>query len=134
MVFGVFDGLHKGHEYFLREAGKLGDRLVAVITTDENVEKLKGRPPEKPFRERVEHVQGEDSVHEVIPNDSVLDSWGVLKSHQPDIIALGYDQTDLKKALENYLEKTGQRIELKVIESFEPHRYKSSLMNHNTRT
>ena len=34
MATGVFDILHLGHLYFLREARKLGDELVVVVATD----------------------------------------------------------------------------------------------------
>jgi len=41
LVFGTFDGLHDGHRFFLTEARKLGDRLIASVATDEIVERIK---------------------------------------------------------------------------------------------
>ena len=31
LVFGTFDPLHRGHEYFLGQAKKLGDELLVVV-------------------------------------------------------------------------------------------------------
>ncbi|MDO8574317.1 MAG: adenylyltransferase/cytidyltransferase family protein [bacterium] len=131
MVFGVFDGLHKGHKYFLSEAKKLGDSLIAVVTTNENVKKLKGNLPAANFNQRQEEVLKNDNVDEVVPNDRELFTWKVLDKHKPDIIAIGYDQTELEKALADYIQKKGLKIKLKVIPSFKPHRYKSSLINNH---
>lgn len=131
MVFGVFDGLHEGHKYFLSEAKKLGDFLIAVVTTDENVKKLKGNLSAANFNQRLEEVLKNDNVDEVVPNDRELFTWKVLDKHKPDIIAIGYDQTALEKALADYIQKKGLKIKLKVIPSFKPHLYKSSIINNN---
>lgn len=39
---GVFDLLHTGHLYYLKEARKLGDALFVAINSDESVRTLKG--------------------------------------------------------------------------------------------
>lgn len=129
MVFGVFDGLHEGHKYFLSEAKKLGDSLIAVVTTDENVKKLKGSLPINDFKIRQEEIRKKGDVDEVVPSDKELYTWGVINKYKPDVIAVGYDQTELKKALEDYLKEGGIKLELKVIPSFKPQQYKSSLLN-----
>ena len=36
-IFGVFDGIHDGHLFFIREAKKQGNRLVAIVARDEVV-------------------------------------------------------------------------------------------------
>jgi len=41
MVFGVFDGLHEGHLFFLDEAQKYGDNLIIVVASDINVKNIK---------------------------------------------------------------------------------------------
>ena len=43
LVFGTFDGLHEGHQFFLKKARALGDRLVVVVARDVSVIALKGR-------------------------------------------------------------------------------------------
>jgi FAD synthetase len=44
MATGVFDIIHLGHLYFLKEAKKLGDELIVVVATDKTAEKLKHNP------------------------------------------------------------------------------------------
>ena len=44
LAHGCFDVLHSGHLLHLREARKLGDRLVVSITADEFIHKGPGRP------------------------------------------------------------------------------------------
>jgi D-beta-D-heptose 7-phosphate kinase/D-beta-D-heptose 1-phosphate adenosyltransferase len=39
---GCFDILHYGHLHLLREARKLGDRLIVGINSDASVKRLKG--------------------------------------------------------------------------------------------
>jgi rfaE bifunctional protein nucleotidyltransferase chain/domain len=39
---GVFDLLHTGHLYFLKEAKREGDALIIALNSDESVRKLKG--------------------------------------------------------------------------------------------
>jgi rfaE bifunctional protein nucleotidyltransferase chain/domain len=39
---GVFDLLHTGHLYYLRQARRLGDALYVAINSDESVRALKG--------------------------------------------------------------------------------------------
>jgi len=47
MVFGTFDGLHKGHLNFFWQARKLAvdSFLVVSIARDKNVIKIKGKSP-----------------------------------------------------------------------------------------
>src|SRR5207245_1761445 len=44
MATGVFDLLHPGHVYFLREARKLGDELWVVVARDSTARKFKHEP------------------------------------------------------------------------------------------
>ncbi|MEI6711388.1 MAG: adenylyltransferase/cytidyltransferase family protein [bacterium] len=41
MTFGTFDRFHPGHEYYLREAKKLGDTLITIVARDNTVERIK---------------------------------------------------------------------------------------------
>ena len=129
MVVGVFDGIHGGHRAFFEEAKHYGDRLVAVVTRDEIVEALKGRPAGLDMEGRADELRAEDHVDEVVFGDTELDSWEVVRSHRPDVIALGYDQTDLKKAIEAHLENFHWHLELKVMRPHQPDVYHSGLMN-----
>jgi len=129
MVFGVFDGVHEGHRAFLREAKTQGEYLIVVVAQDAVVEMLKGHRPKWNILDRVEHLRKEDGVDEVVAGDGDLGEWFVLETYKPDVIALGYDQDALKSELEKYLETKDWQPELKVMQSFEPNKYKSGLLN-----
>ncbi|CUW26538.1 cytidyltransferase [Streptomyces sp. FBKL.4005] len=53
---GVYDLFHIGHLNILRQARRHCDRLIAGVTSDDLVERLKGRPPVVPLIERLEIV------------------------------------------------------------------------------
>jgi rfaE bifunctional protein nucleotidyltransferase chain/domain len=46
---GVFDLLHTGHLYYLKEARKLGDALIVALNADTSVRALKG--PSRPVQD-----------------------------------------------------------------------------------
>jgi len=129
LVFGTFDGVHEGHRAFLREARSLGDHLIAVVAQDAVVEMIKGRRPKWNILERIEHIQKEDGVNEVVMGDGDLGEWRVLEKYKPNVIALGYDQTVLKTELERHFAGRSDAPALRVMRSFEPQKYKSSLLN-----
>jgi FAD synthetase len=85
MATGVFDLLHLGHVYFLKEAKKLGDELVVVVATDKTAKKLK-HVPITPEDMRVKLVA------ELKPVDKAVlgyedDRYRIVKELKPDIIA-----------------------------------------------
>lgn len=86
---GCFDGLHPGHKYLIREARKLGDRLVVAVNTDESVRALKG--PGRPINTlmtRIDALSSVQEVSEVVPFDDLEALIFLLK---PDIIVKGDD-------------------------------------------
>ncbi len=129
MVFGVFDGVHEGHRAFFREAKTHGDYLIAVLTKDEIVEKLKKHKPKFSFARRTEELEKMDGVDEVVASDAELGTYGVVLQHKPDIIAFGYDQAEFKKDLEKNYEKFSWKPKIVVLSAHEPEKYKSSLLN-----
>ena len=118
MVFGTFDGLHDGHKAFLKEAKKYGDYLIAVVPSDNIVERLKGIPPKLTLSKRIKHLGNVDNVDSVIVGDDELGSWKVLQKHRPDIIALGHDQNLIKEDLERYLSKSDWKPEIRILKKF----------------
>ena len=129
MVFGTFDGVHPGHEYFFAEAKKLGDRLVVCIARDTIVEALKGRRPKRPEIERREALAESRSVDQVVYGDRELGSYRIVEEISPEVIALGYDQQELKDDLARWLNAKGKSIELVSIAAHHPELYKSSIVN-----
>lgn len=115
MVFGVFDILHEGHAYFLLEAKKLGSSLVAVLPPDEAVRHLKGRPPANPLALRMSNLEKSGLVDRVLTGDDSPHSWEVFQRVKPEVLALGYDQHELARALSSNFEKTGKSISIVFI-------------------
>jgi rfaE bifunctional protein nucleotidyltransferase chain/domain len=100
LVGGCFDLIHYGHISFLKEAKKLGDYLIVLLESDENVQKLKGegRPfhNQKQRKEMLESLSIVDSVIELPPitgNDKYL---SIIKDIHPAIIAITQDDRILK--------------------------------------
>ncbi len=122
MVFGVFDGLHPGHEFFLTAAARNCGELVVVVTTSEAAALLKGRIPRQDISERIAAIKsyGQDFI--VVAGDAVPGSWKVLKDHSPDVIFLGYDQHGIARELDRL------GFAYRFVESFKPEVYKSSLI------
>ena len=100
IVFGVFDLLHEGHVYFLKQAKKLGDKLVVIVAQDDNVIMLKNKKPKHSLSERINNMRHLGIADQVIKGDTRLNSWNAILRIRPKIIALGYDQSTLEKALE----------------------------------
>jgi cytidyltransferase-like protein len=123
LVFGVFDGFHEGHKFFLREALKRADELSVVVAPDAVVEKLKGKKPKVSFPDRVSAVSEFDNRIRALQGDAEEGSWYVLKNAQPDIVYLGYDQT----AIADELKRLNVRFDF--IAPHEPHMFKSSMLS-----
>lgn len=103
MATGTFDLLHMGHIYYLREAKKLGDRLVVVVARDSTVRKLKHEPitPEEMRLDLIKELKIVDEA--VLGHED--DMYATVKEIKPDIIALGYDQIHDEKKIEQELKK-----------------------------
>lgn len=126
LVFGTFDGIHKGHVHFLNEAKKLG-RLYVSVATDIVTKQLKDHLPLHDEKARQKMVKDLEIAEQVLIGEKEINSWKTLKTIRPDIIALGYDQRHLKKVL-TPLSKELQ-FKIKTIKSFEPKKYHSKFLN-----
>lgn len=91
LLFGTFDLFHAGHLSLLKQAHKLGDRIVVVIARDVNVKKTKGQLPLHDEKERLELLKHIDLIDEAVLGDA-KDVYKVIEKIKPDVIALGYDQ------------------------------------------
>ncbi|MES2087568.1 MAG: adenylyltransferase/cytidyltransferase family protein [Patescibacteria group bacterium] len=112
LVFGVFDILHDGHRYFLESAKALGDKLFVVLAPDEAVLDLKKNHPHNPLALRMKNLETEKIADHIFEGDSKSGSWNIFTELIPDIIALGYDQEPLGKALETFLAQTKHNVKL----------------------
>jgi len=103
MATGTFDLLHMGHIYFLKEAKKLGDKLVVVVATDKTVRRLKHEPI-NPQEIRLNIIKELKIVDEAFIGHED-DIYKIVNEIKPDIIALGYDQVHDEKTIEKELKK-----------------------------
>jgi FAD synthetase len=128
LVFGTFDGLHPGHDYFLREAKRLGDRLTVSLARNSTVVELKGREPKRDEGLRRQALAESEYVDEIIYGDRTLGAYQIIDDIKPDIIALGYDQLALRADLERFIKERALNIELISIAAFEPQRFHSLIL------
>jgi FAD synthetase len=132
MAAGTFDIFHAGHEYFLREAKKLGEKLIVVVARDSNVLKAKGKLPGNNEEKRLNNV-----VRSGIADSVVLGNEGsiftILSEIRPDVICLGYDQKVKEEDLRYKLDKIELKSQIIRLNSFRPEIYKSSLLRNNVK-
>ncbi|MGA1847705.1 MAG: 3,4-dihydroxy-2-butanone-4-phosphate synthase [Thermoplasmatota archaeon] len=116
MASGVFDLMHPGHLHFLRKARELGDELVVVVARDLTVQGLKRHPivNEKARREMVAAVRWVDAA--VLGYET--DQHRIVHEVQPDIIALGYDQSPDPEKLAGELKEEGLSVKVVRLDKF----------------
>jgi cytidyltransferase-like protein len=129
LVFGVFDGIHDGHRYFLNHAKDLGESLTIVVTQDAVVQELKDTPPRHTLSNRIKNLGCEFSDARIVPGDTTINTWHIIETEKPDIIALGYDQTALQHALQGYITDHGLDIAVTMIDDHDGENLHSSLIN-----
>src|SRR3989338_2941934 len=93
MVFGTFDGVHKGHLNFFKQARKLAPKsfLIVSVARDKNVLKIKGNFPVLNEKERITLIEKCKLADKVVLSGAGDHIPHIIKE-RPDIIALGYDQ------------------------------------------
>lgn len=129
LVFGTFDNIHPGHEYFLKQAHSFGRRLVVVVARDSFVSSHKNKQPLHDEISRLHFIQQHPLVTEACLADEEIGTYSVLEKIRPDYIILGHDQDALAKNLEDWMERTGHRFHIKRTKPFQRHKYSSTLLN-----
>lgn len=125
MCAGTFDTIHPGHLYYLSEAKKYGDRLVAVVARDKTSKDFKGKAPANNEKERLEKVRTLKIVDEaVLGNEGNI--FDIIERIKPDVVCLGYDQNVQKQQLEDELKKRNVKAEVIRIPAYMANVYKSS--------
>jgi len=129
MVFGTFDGLHKGHLNFLHQARKLTKDpfLIVSIARDKNVFKIKGKSPFLSEKKRVILMKKCKLVDKVVLSGIKNHIPHIVKEN-PDIIALGYDQKFYVKNLKKDLKNKGIFIKIKRLKPYKEKIYKNHLL------
>lgn len=130
MVFGTFDGLHKGHLDFFSQARKLvrNPFLVVSIARDKNVKHIKGKYPIKSEKKRMILVRKCKLVDEVVLSGVKNHIPHIIKE-SPDIIALGYDQKAYVKNLEKDLKNKDMVVKIIRLKSYKEKIYKNHLLH-----
>ena len=118
---GVFDLIHLGHVRFLEDAKKAGGknaRLIVIIARDTTAEKMKGKKPIMSEDQRKALVESLRVVDEAVLGYKDLDIGEVIEKIKPDIIALGYDQSEMELEVKEYLTKHKLPVSLVRIGKF----------------
>lgn len=110
LVGGCFDLLHYGHISFLKQAKKLGDHLIILLESDENVKRLKGEG--RPFhtqiqrKEMLESLSFVDEIRELPPIVGNEAYYTLIKKIRPSVIALTEGDPKLEHKM-NQAEQVG---------------------------
>lgn len=130
LVFGTFDGLHKGHKDFFRQAKEYGNYLVVVVGRDSTVQIVKNRLPKFNESERLVQVKNSKFIDEARLGNEATDPYRIIKEINPNIICLGYNQTHFTDKLAQKLKEMDLgNIQVKRLTAYKPDQFHSSLLN-----
>jgi FAD synthetase len=129
LASGTFDLLHLGHVKYLEEAKRAGGRnaeLIVIVARDGTVEKRRGTKPIVPENQRRALVGSLKVVDDVILGYEDFDIEKVIQKIKPDVIALGYDRSDIQQAVIDYVKEKRLVIKVVKIGKFEEEELNSS--------
>jgi len=134
MVFGTFDGLHKGHLDFFRQAKNFikNSYLIVSIARDKNVKKIKGDMPLLREKERAKLAKNCGLADKVILAGLNNHIAHIVKEN-PDVIALGYDQKAYVKNLKKDLKNKGILVKIIRLKPYKEHIYKNHLLKNKSK-
>src|SRR4030042_697101 len=105
VVFCTYDIVPPGHLSFFRQAKKRGDYLVVVVARDKNSEKAKGRPPLNNEKIRLANIRKIKLVDRAILGSRTYNFYQTIRTNEPGLIALGYDQKPTMHRLKKDLKR-----------------------------
>ncbi len=120
--------IHPGHEDFFAQARALDTEpyLIVSVARDSAVERIKGKRPRNSEVERLDAISKHIGIDDALLGDEVgfIDH---IAAAQPDIIALGYDQTgEYVDHLEEALRGANLETEIVWLKPYQPEIYKTS--------
>ena len=129
MIFGTFDGLHKGHLKYFKQAKSITPNsfLIVSIARDENVRRIKGEYPVLNEKERRLLVRKLTMIDKVVLS-GIRDHISHILRECPDIIALGYDQEAYTENLKKDLKNKGLLIKIVRLKPYREKVYKNNLL------
>lgn len=110
LVFGTFDGLHAGHEFFLRSAKARGTELAVGVARDAHVQQFKSHKPTVAEGRRLKQIEELPYVDSARLCDEDISSFQIIEDLSPDLIVLGHDQNDLEIALITWMGESGHYV------------------------
>ena len=116
LASGAFDLLHYGHLKFLEEAKKAGGKnakLIVIVARDSTIERLKGEKPVFHENQRKSLVEALKPVDIALLGYRNLSYEGIINKIKPDIIAVGYDQSSVKKDLTEIIAR--KKLNIKIV-------------------
>ena len=125
MIFGTFDIIHGGHIHMFKEAQEYGDKVIAVVARDINVERIKEFGALHDEEERLDFLNHIDLINEVILGDKT-DVYKAIKNNKPDIIALGYDQKVYVDELADAITNAGLECQIVRLTAHKENKLKSN--------
>jgi FAD synthetase len=129
LASGVFDLLHLGHVRYLEEARKIGGasaKLVVIVARDSTVLKRRGVAPIMPEDQRVALVESLKVVDKAVLGHEDFDMGKIIEEVKPDVIALGYDRSDLEEEAKDYVKKHGMKTLVVKVGKFDEAELNSS--------
>jgi len=129
LASGTFDLLHLGHVKYLEEAKRAGGRnaeLIVIVARDSTVEKRRGTKPIVPENQRRALVDSLKAVDDAVLGYEDFDIEKVIQKIKPDVIALGYDRSDIQQAVRDYVKENRLVIKVVKISKFENEELNSS--------
>ena len=129
MVFGTFDGVHKGHLDFFQQAknSMKNSFLIVSIGRDKNVKKIKGVLPLLNEKKRMALIKKCKLVDKVVLS-GIKNHIPHIVRERPDVIALGYDQKTYVKNLKKDLKKRGVSVSILRLKPYKETIYKNNLL------
>lgn len=121
LASGVFDLIHYGHIRYLEEAKKRGGedaKLIVVVARDETVMRYKGKRPIIPENQRRALVEALEVVYEALLGYPERDMESVLMKIKPDVVAVGYDEENIRRELERITSEQGLDLRIEQIGRF----------------
>lgn len=90
MIAGTFDLLHPSHVSILRNARKLGNRVVVMLSTDE-FNDIKGKKSIMSYEERYFMLKNLECVDIIVPEQSWEDKLKYIDKFDVDKFVMGND-------------------------------------------
>jgi FAD synthetase len=132
MIFGTFDMVHPGHENFFVQARKLTKKntepyLIVSLAREKNVRRIKGKTPTQSEQDRKKLLSRHNLIDKVVLG-AIGNHIPHIVKQNPDVIALGYDQTAYVQGLRTALSAAGLKTKIVRLKPFHPEKYKTSLL------